>query len=86
MKRTIWTIGYEQATQASLVAALRAAGMAERSSILSFDWRALAAAAPGDTVLLAGKGHETTQDLGDRTVPFDDRVVARRLLGEGAGR
>jgi len=46
--------------------------------------RALAAASPGDTVLLAGKGHETTQTIGDRVVPFDDREVARRLLG-GAG-
>ncbi|HEX7131952.1 MAG TPA: UDP-N-acetylmuramoyl-L-alanyl-D-glutamate--2,6-diaminopimelate ligase, partial [Iamia sp.] len=46
--------------------------------------RALAAATPGDTVLLAGKGHETTQTIGDRVIPFDDGEVARRLLGGGA--
>jgi UDP-N-acetylmuramoyl-L-alanyl-D-glutamate--2,6-diaminopimelate ligase len=43
--------------------------------------RALAAAAPGDVVLLAGKGHETTQTAQGRSVPFDDRVVAREELG-----
>jgi UDP-N-acetylmuramoyl-L-alanyl-D-glutamate--2,6-diaminopimelate ligase len=42
--------------------------------------RALEGAAPGDVVLIAGKGHETGQELGDRTVPFDDRQVARELL------
>jgi UDP-N-acetylmuramoyl-L-alanyl-D-glutamate--2,6-diaminopimelate ligase len=41
---------------------------------------ALAAAAPGDVVLLAGKGHETGQEFADHTVPFDDREVARELL------
>ncbi|HEY1278443.1 MAG TPA: hypothetical protein VGF22_02135, partial [Acidimicrobiales bacterium] len=41
---------------------------------------ALAEAAPGDVVLVAGKGHETTQTIGDRVVPFDDRAVARALL------
>lgn len=41
---------------------------------------ALAEARPGDTVLLAGKGHETTQTIGDRVLPFDDRVVAREIL------
>jgi UDP-N-acetylmuramoyl-L-alanyl-D-glutamate--2,6-diaminopimelate ligase len=41
---------------------------------------ALAEAAPGDVVLIAGKGHETTQTIGDRMLPFDDRAVARELL------
>jgi UDP-N-acetylmuramoyl-L-alanyl-D-glutamate--2,6-diaminopimelate ligase len=42
---------------------------------------ALSAARPGDVVVIAGKGHETTQVLaGGRTVPFDDRDVARELL------
>ena len=46
---------------------------------------AIAEAQPGDTVLIAGKGHETTQTIGDRVVPFDDRDVARKLI-DPAGR
>ncbi|MGH9623652.1 MAG: UDP-N-acetylmuramoyl-L-alanyl-D-glutamate--2,6-diaminopimelate ligase, partial [Bryobacteraceae bacterium] len=42
--------------------------------------RAIEAAAPGDVVILAGKGHETYQILKDGPVPFDDREVARRIL------
>jgi UDP-N-acetylmuramoyl-L-alanyl-D-glutamate--2,6-diaminopimelate ligase len=42
--------------------------------------KALEAAAPGDVVILAGKGHETYQVLKDRTIEFDDREVARGVL------
>ena len=42
--------------------------------------RALNEARPGDIVILAGKGHETYQVLGDQTIHFDDREVAREVL------
>ncbi|WP_269540782.1 UDP-N-acetylmuramoyl-L-alanyl-D-glutamate--2,6-diaminopimelate ligase [Cerasicoccus fimbriatus] len=41
---------------------------------------ALDAAAAGDCVLIAGKGHETYQEFADTVAPFDDRQVARELL------
>jgi UDP-N-acetylmuramoyl-L-alanyl-D-glutamate--2,6-diaminopimelate ligase len=41
---------------------------------------ALEKARPGDIVLLAGKGHETYQVLGERALDFDDRQEARRVL------
>lgn len=41
---------------------------------------ALHSARGGDVVVIAGKGHEVTQTIGDLVVPFDDRVVAQELL------
>ena len=38
---------------------------------------AIRMAGPGDIILLAGKGHETGQLIGDRVLPFDDAEVAR---------
>ncbi len=43
-------------------------------------FKALKMAGAGDTVIIAGKGHETGQYFADRTVPFDDREVARSFF------
>jgi UDP-N-acetylmuramoyl-L-alanyl-D-glutamate--2,6-diaminopimelate ligase len=63
------------------------AGMADARHDVIIDRReairaALSEAREGDTVVIAGKGHETYQAIGTATYPFDDRVVARELLHE----
>lgn len=44
--------------------------------------KAITMAEPQDVVLIAGKGHETYQILKDKTIDFDDRQVAREVIGE----
>ena len=47
---------------------------------------AVGRARPGDVLLVAGKGHETTQTVGDVVTPFDDREVLRaELVAAGHG-
>jgi len=41
---------------------------------------ALALAKPGDVVCIAGKGHETTQEIAGQYHPFDDRIVVQEFL------
>jgi len=43
---------------------------------------ALKMANSGDTVVIAGKGHEAYQTIGTMSYPFDDRVVTRELIDE----
>jgi UDP-N-acetylmuramoyl-L-alanyl-D-glutamate--2,6-diaminopimelate ligase len=47
--------------------------------------RALDEAGAGDVVVLAGKGHETYQEIAGRQVPFDDAAEARRVLAARYG-
>jgi UDP-N-acetylmuramoyl-L-alanyl-D-glutamate--2,6-diaminopimelate ligase len=68
-----------------------AAGVAqgERAEVLVLPDRAvaieaaIAAAAKGDTVVIAGKGHEQGQYVGESVIPFDDREVAAAVLARG---
>lgn len=67
---------------AGVPAGAGAAALADRRAAIA---EALRQARRGDVVVVAGKGHETAQVIGDREEPFDDRAVARELLaGEGA--
>lgn len=52
---------------------------ADRRAAIRF---ALETACSGDTVVLAGKGHEIYQVLGTETIPFDERVVVQECLEE----
>ncbi|OYW68798.1 MAG: UDP-N-acetylmuramoyl-L-alanyl-D-glutamate--2,6-diaminopimelate ligase [Bosea sp. 12-68-7] len=46
---------------------------------------AVAMLTPGDVLVVAGKGHETGQIIGDRTYPFSDQDVVRTAIAEIAG-
>lgn len=74
-------------------AAIRAAiisGMTQQSAQQIADRRkaietAWAMSQPGDIILVAGKGHESTQQLGDVKIPYSDRQVVTELLSGLAG-
>ncbi|MEU6401789.1 UDP-N-acetylmuramoyl-L-alanyl-D-glutamate--2,6-diaminopimelate ligase [Streptomyces sp. NPDC046985] len=63
----------------------------ERAEVLLFEERAAAVAAaverarPGDTVLVAGKGHEQGQDIAGVIRPFDDRQILREAIRNTQG-
>ncbi len=62
---------------------------AGRDVVIEHDRRAaiataVARARPGDVVLVAGKGHESVQIVGQHAEPFDDRAVVAELLGGAA--
>lgn len=46
---------------------------------------AVETAGPGDVVLLAGKGHETYQDVRGEKLPFDEAAIVAAIAGESAG-
>ena len=46
---------------------------------------AVAELRPGDVLVIAGKGHETGQIVGERTLPFSDHAVARAAIAERMG-
>ncbi|MBN2871817.1 MAG: UDP-N-acetylmuramoyl-L-alanyl-D-glutamate--2,6-diaminopimelate ligase, partial [Halothiobacillaceae bacterium] len=56
----------------------------DRREAIAAGIRRLAAGEPGDCLLIAGKGHETGQEIGDETLPFDDRLVVREQAREVA--
>ena len=45
--------------------------------------KAVAMAEAGDVILIAGEGHETSQNFPDKTISFDDIVEVRTAYGEG---
>ena len=69
----------------AIIAEVEAGAASGRSLVVEIDRRvaiarALRSARPGDVVVIAGKGHESGQEIGGITRPFDDRVVAREEL------
>ncbi len=66
---------------AILAAAPGAREIADRAEAIR---AAIATLGEGDALVIAGKGHETGQIIGDRTLPFSDAEVARAALQEAA--
>ncbi len=71
-----------EAILAGMTARDSAEVMPDRSEAIREAMQRLAAGRPGDCLLVAGKGHETGQQIGDRLLPFDDRAVVREMVRE----
>lgn len=56
----------------------------DRREAIATGIRRLAEGHPGDCLLIAGKGHETGQEIGNEVLPFDDRLVVREQAREVA--
>lgn len=83
--RVIITSDNPRTEDPRLIAAEIAAGLNANTYELILDRRdainaAVRAAQAGDVILIAGKGHEAYQILGEETIPFDDRVIAREAF------
>ncbi len=84
--RVVLTTDNPRSEDPSAIAAEVLAGVEDRASLtLELDRAraielAIAEALPGDVVLVAGKGHETTMEVAGRVLPFDDREVVRGIL------
>jgi UDP-N-acetylmuramoyl-L-alanyl-D-glutamate--2,6-diaminopimelate ligase len=78
------------AVRAAMLAGALEVARDERAEVLEVgDRRAALEAAvrlarAGDTLLVAGKGHETGQEIAGQVLPFDDRDVLRAVLREPA--
>jgi UDP-N-acetylmuramoyl-L-alanyl-D-glutamate--2,6-diaminopimelate ligase len=78
------------AIRAEMLAGALAVPAGERGEVVEVGDRAeaiaaaVAAAGPGDTVLVAGKGHETGQEIAGVVHAFDDRLVLRAAIEGGA--
>jgi UDP-N-acetylmuramoyl-L-alanyl-D-glutamate--2,6-diaminopimelate ligase len=76
---------------AAIRAAILAGARGQRAEVVEVGGRraairaAIDRAGPGDIVLVAGKGHETGQEVGNEVHPFDDREVVREELAAGSG-
>jgi UDP-N-acetylmuramoyl-L-alanyl-D-glutamate--2,6-diaminopimelate ligase len=85
--RAILTSDNPRSEEPAAIAAAVELGLRETGSVYEIELdraqaieHAVLSARPGDSVLLAGKGHETYQIVGNQRRPFDDRVEARRAL------
>jgi UDP-N-acetylmuramoyl-L-alanyl-D-glutamate--2,6-diaminopimelate ligase len=70
----------EEIRRAIITAAPHAVEISDRREAIT---AAIAELHPGDILVIAGKGHETGQIIGDKVLPFDDALVAREVIAAG---